>query len=82
MRRPARQLRDRDAQGIGDRQRRRQERLLLAGLVPADLPGINAGGLGEFALRHAEFGTALTDDLGHLHGFMMPDELVLDKRTN
>jgi hypothetical protein len=43
--------------------------LLLAGLVAADLAGVDAGRLGEVGLGQPQLcAAAAADDLGHVHG--------------
>jgi hypothetical protein len=42
--------------------------LLLAGLVTADLAGVDAGRLGEIGLGQPQLCAAAADDLGHVHG--------------
>ena len=61
------QLADRDAKGLSDGHGDREDGLLLAGLVAADLAGVDAGRLGEVGLGQPQLCAAAADDLGHVH---------------
>ena len=61
------QLGERDPEGCGDGHGDGEQGLLLAGLVPADLPRVHSGGLRQADLGHPEFRPAQADGFTQVH---------------